>query len=232
VFVLSTGEPTNRHSTKIGGLPYLKRDQPWPTDNVGDPIPFLAQFNFSESQDIVGNVDGDILLVFGHAKPSLGFVLQWTSLSESANLVNEDDIPIPSKVPTFFGTRWRTVNYPDWKITRSDCGSGSVQLDDGRYLNDLYFAYELLAMQISQSGFIPPGGIELNRGEKIICSLSGIAVSTGCPYPLLNQPEPADEVSARRWLVPMSDIEDVDGFGVLFIVRNSSGNYRCAHKNL
>src|SRR4029077_8646441 len=65
VFVMSKGEPENRCATKIGGLTYRPRKLPWPCARPGRPLALIAQFNFTNSVDLVGALPGDLLLVFG-----------------------------------------------------------------------------------------------------------------------------------------------------------------------
>ena len=80
VFIFAVGEPQYPHVTKIGGLPYRPEGKPWPictgapagtASNLveyykprGTPMCFLAQFCFTGSRDIVGELPGDVLLLF------------------------------------------------------------------------------------------------------------------------------------------------------------------------
>ena len=65
IFVHSIGEPGNRYATKIGGLPYRSAGLPWPKTASGRSMALIAQFNFTNSTDIVGKLPGDLRLVFG-----------------------------------------------------------------------------------------------------------------------------------------------------------------------
>ena len=65
VFVWGEGEPKKPYLTKIGGLPYLPKDIPWPKDSDGQPYIFVAQICFVDSKDIVPvPIPGDVLLLF------------------------------------------------------------------------------------------------------------------------------------------------------------------------
>ena len=64
IFIMADGEPNNRHATKIGGLPYRPARMEWPTSLDGTPMSFLAQIDFADSTDLVGELPGDVLLVF------------------------------------------------------------------------------------------------------------------------------------------------------------------------
>jgi hypothetical protein len=58
------GEPAQRFVTKVGGLPYRPADLAWPRAAYRTPLTFLAQFCFRDSQDLVGRLPGDVLLLF------------------------------------------------------------------------------------------------------------------------------------------------------------------------
>jgi len=65
VFVWGEGEPEKPYLTKIGGLPYLPKDIPWPKDADGQPYIFVMQICFADSKDIVSvPVPGEVLLMF------------------------------------------------------------------------------------------------------------------------------------------------------------------------
>ena len=105
VFLLSTGEPDSRSRTKVGGLPYWRRERNWPLSKHGKPLPFLAQFNFTGSRDLVGSTAGDILLIFAHDDLREGCALAWEAIGTCSTLVSDDEIPITNEIPKFFGTR-------------------------------------------------------------------------------------------------------------------------------
>jgi hypothetical protein len=89
VFVMSKGEPENRYATKIGGLPYRPRDLLWPCAPSGRPLAMIAQFNFTNSTDIIGKLPGDLLLVFGDDSDGDGPIellhLEWQRLEAVAS---------------------------------------------------------------------------------------------------------------------------------------------------
>src|SRR5262249_19088597 len=63
-FLFVRGEPAIPFVTKVGGVPYRAAEVPWPAGEDGRPMTFLAQFCFSGSTDLVGELPGDVLLVF------------------------------------------------------------------------------------------------------------------------------------------------------------------------
>ena len=91
---MADGEPQRRDVTKIGGLPYRPTSAKWPTDSTGDPLTFVAQFDFLHSMDIVGNLPGELLLVFAETKydqiESLHF--EWWN-RRAFKLISDRDIP-------------------------------------------------------------------------------------------------------------------------------------------
>jgi hypothetical protein len=64
VFVFGKGKPALRQTTKVSGLPYWPKNRDWPEADEGGPCQFLAQFNFSDSRELVPDLPGEILLIF------------------------------------------------------------------------------------------------------------------------------------------------------------------------
>ena len=233
-FILSVGGSDDRARTKIGGLPFWNRNRAWPTDSKGQPIPFLAQFNFSESLDLFPDADGNVLVVFSHTDPSLGCVAHWEPLSTGNALISSDEIPIANEVHEFTGTRWRTDNFPEWKLKDESISCNSVTLANGIWIRSLYTLFEILGMQIGTGGFLSagPASVPIQDGEEVICSISGLAVAAKRPYRFLNRPEAFSKNAANELFFSLSDIQDCDGFGVLFVLRGPNGDLRCRAKNL
>jgi hypothetical protein len=64
-----SGEPIDRCVTKIGGLPYRPARLAWPKAVDGTPLAFLAQICFGGSRNLVGDLPGDVLVVFVPDEP-------------------------------------------------------------------------------------------------------------------------------------------------------------------
>ena len=62
VFISAQGEPANRATTKMGGLPYWPAREDWPVNEYDSFLTFVGQLCFSDSQDILPPLPGDILL--------------------------------------------------------------------------------------------------------------------------------------------------------------------------
>lgn len=115
VFVWAQGEPKNRALTKIGGLPYWPKDREWPND--GDPMIFVAQFNFADSTDIVSSLPGKLLSVFVKDEEFYGpeyFHFEW--VNEASQLIEETPASGWWSSRPVFGQRYRTWDSPEFGI--------------------------------------------------------------------------------------------------------------------
>jgi hypothetical protein len=64
------GDVSNDLATRIGGRPIVPRGFMWP-EIRGQRACWLCQLSFADSRDIVGDLPGDILLVFAHYESGL-----------------------------------------------------------------------------------------------------------------------------------------------------------------
>jgi len=124
VFVLGLGEGPLRHGTKVGGLPYISKDEKWPISiRTGAPLTFVCQFRFDESTDLVGNLPGDVLLVFcemsDRYQDNIEWNFMWSSVGlHEADLITRNDIPSSNSpecltVPSCYGVRVRYFDLLD-----------------------------------------------------------------------------------------------------------------------
>ncbi len=119
VFVLGKGEPARRDVTKTGGLPCWPRERPWPRTAAGEPMTFIAQFNFFDSLDITGPLPGELLLLFGdqtvpnggyHDDPA-AFAFHWLPAGLD-DLIAAADVPETAwTLAPYYGEILRTVDY-------------------------------------------------------------------------------------------------------------------------
>ena len=89
------GEPRDRHVTKIGGLPYRPARLKWPIDENGTSLSFVAQICFADSHELVGDLPGDVMLIFtaDEDQATSGFMFfEWYPLGIS-RLVEAAQIP-------------------------------------------------------------------------------------------------------------------------------------------
>jgi hypothetical protein len=189
IFVMAEGEPPDRHITKVGGLPYRPSNAKWPLKKDDQPMVFLAQFDFSDSGDITGDLPGDVLLIFADESSgsidSLGF--EWWKLGHS-DLVSAENIPAQTDpIDPCYGHIFRTVSYPDAKRTvpykqqkYPSCRGKPVWSD--------YYLLHYQAMQIGPAPFFIQGDPELPG--RILCTISSVQPDQHRPFPWINHPEP------------------------------------------
>ncbi len=193
VFVMSLGEPSNRWNTKIGGLPYRRRSMPWPTNASGKPLTFIAQFDFSDSRDIVGSIPEDILLIFGDNEQSFlePTYFEWTG-RHNDELIPALEVPPPYiRIAPCFGN-----------IARYECYPTAVKLNDeetlfhGHPIRSAYQIPRLYATQIGSSPFLVHSNISLPG--RILCTLAPVAPDFTRPFPWVNK----EVVSESEQILP------------------------------
>jgi hypothetical protein len=190
VFIMAEGEPPDRHVTKVGGLPYRPADMPWPTTDDGTPLSFLAQIDFSDSKDLVGELPGDVLLAFtpdvdGCIKALL---FEWRHLGLK-DLIPCDQVPEqPWHPDPCYGHICRTVNYPEAQ-RKPELLANEEPLCRGL---EIWSSYRLLQYQATQIGGVP---FFIQQGDdqlpgKMICAISSVQPPRHEPYPWVNRSEP------------------------------------------
>jgi hypothetical protein len=190
VFVMADGEPADGFATKIGGLPYWPADYDWPTGLNGDPLLFLAQFNFGDSQDLVGTLPGDLLLIF--AEDSDGkfepLHFHWQEL-EVASLIRRQDVPYHrcSFAPCY-GHVFRSVSYPTAQLAASAVTQKYPKCR-GKDVRSYDHLPQYHATQIGEAPFLIQRGDDDLPG-RMLCTLSSVNPNTHIPYPFINHPEP------------------------------------------
>jgi|SRR5215467_158836 len=117
VFVWQPGEPPNPAMTKVGGIPYRPRSSAWPRDHAGKPIRFIGQFCFADSQDIMGDLPSDVLLIFGDDDALLSeperLVFEWSSLEIPERILEVPSMPAGEVLTPYHGVIHRTEDWPD-----------------------------------------------------------------------------------------------------------------------
>lgn len=137
IFVLSLGEPDQREQTKIAGLPYWPAGREWPTNADGEPLTFIAQFNFLDSMDITGPLPGEILLIFGDHRrledgewydDPLTLTFLWMDRGDVALIASDDMPPAGWPIQPCYGSIHRSFDLCNH--TDDDHGSGWENEDD------------------------------------------------------------------------------------------------------
>jgi len=128
VCVWSIGEPNDPTVTRIGGAPYRPTDAHWPTGPDGTSMGLLAQFNFTDSLDVLAPIPpeapsqalhGDVLLVFTSgphmyadwdADEPETWALEWHRIVPG---FAPRPAPRVLDITPTFATLHRTVDYPE-----------------------------------------------------------------------------------------------------------------------
>lgn len=189
IFIMADGEPDDRRATKIGGLPFRPANVSWPTDAAGEPMLFLAQFNFTRSQDLTGRLPGDLLLVF--ADDSSGMIEDLQFEWQPKELpVWVDNRSVPRRADGFdpcFGYIYRTLSFPAAETAMSRDDQQHPQCRGKDVWSD-YFLLQWQATQIGRAPFFIQGDPELPG--RLLCTISSVNPNQHQPYPWVNHPDP------------------------------------------
>lgn len=191
VFIMADGEPQDRHVTKVGGLPYRPASLPWPCEADGSPLTFLAQFDFTDSFDIVGDLPGEVLLVFTPDNNEDGPVetlhFEWHSLGMT-ELISANEIPVQRwRFKPCYGYRHRTVSYPQAK-RRPKFDANRYPMCQGREIWSDYHLLQFQAMQIGKAPFFIQREDEQFPG-RMLCTINSVCIDVDTPFPWINHPE-------------------------------------------
>ena len=202
MFVMATGEPPDRATTKFGGLPYRPAGAPWPAMADGAPYLFAFQFRFVESSDILPFLPGDVLLVFLKEEYLVTgeddfIVFEWQRLT-NVPLVTEQECLAP-RWPYFhgYGLRLRSFDFVD--VTQvSEEYTRLAESMGCRLEND--YAQGLLANSAARFGGVKVGGLPAWRSDcdtdsiyaesELLFGFSSIYPMWDLPYPFVNQSQP------------------------------------------
>jgi len=188
IFVMSRGEPENRAATKIGGLPYRPAGTAWPKFKSGAPMALIAQFNFTNSVDIVGKQRGDVLLAFG-GEDEDGLInvahFEWHRLGLT-DLIRSEQMPDDClKILPCYGNRCRVMSYPDAKRKFE----GMHPVVDGKEILSPQFVATLNGTQIGRAPYYVQASDSRLPGRPLCC-ISSVQPAMHGPYPWVNVAEP------------------------------------------
>ena len=219
IFIMAEGEPEDCSVTKIGGLPYRPAEAPWPTDEAGEPMLFLGQFDFTDSYDLTGPLPGDLLLVFGDsAGGAEDLEFEWQP-KRLTSLIDADSVPEhPDAFDPCFGYICRTVGYPQAERV--------TPYDEERYPKcrgkDVWSDYLLPRWQATQIGgapfFIQGDGDELPG--RLLCTINSVQPDKHSPYPWVNHPTPL--LAEGEWRFDDTYLM-IDDMGCIYISIDKKG---------
>ncbi len=113
VYVMAYGPSPRQDITLLGNVPYRPASVPWPvSQTTGRNLTFICQFRVTESKDILGELPGDIVLMFaetpnwGDADPP---IFEWWPLDiPEEDLIEAKNMPVAAfDVPPCYGFRCR-----------------------------------------------------------------------------------------------------------------------------
>ncbi|HEV8575102.1 MAG TPA: DUF1963 domain-containing protein [Dehalococcoidia bacterium] len=116
VFTMVNGEAPTREMTKIGGLPFWPSGRDWPTFITGEPMTFIGQFCFGDSDDLVGLLPGDVLIIFGIDHDSIlgeeesAIHFSWINRGVSELISAEEQHESSWKIAPYYGQIYRTYD--------------------------------------------------------------------------------------------------------------------------
>ena len=182
IFVFGKGEPDDPSITKVGGRPYWPVDREWPANSGGMPCHFLAQFNFGDSIDLVGDdLPGSVLLLLTETPDDWIWEDSHLTFHWLPNDITPDtNLNVPSTLGgagPFYGAIHRSVDYPD---------SFDIAFDLQLRRN-----YNLPLLNGTKIGGLPhfiQDGVETD--SCFLCQLGSIQAAPRVPFPWVNQHDP------------------------------------------
>lgn len=173
---------------------------------------FLAQYRFKESYDIIGELPGDVLLMFVEdvvaalGRPSY-FHFEWYPLGL-------DELVAPAEVPAAswaflncYGVRFRTIDYIDDAKAEPPFRQllGEIGPERPGFCNERVMTLtRLLGMKIGGAPlWLEPDDPEIPRDAgRLLCTLADIVPRWDVSFPWLNHPTPLaiGEVTGSNWL--------------------------------
>lgn len=252
LFVWSKGEPQKPYLTKLGGLPFLPEDRPWPLDrsgkkgNPGKPCVFIGQISFVDSKDIFPvNLPGDVLLIFSDEDycdddPRYGktwapcyqdVFFEWVNVPGtvpwSAEAIQEREYR--SFVTPLYGVIHRSHDYLETENSLADIDDLEKKIKK-EFRSKPDRSYLIPAFSGTKIGGFPhyiQSGPDMGHsywdGATYIGQLTSVQFETGSPFPWCN------------WDASQDDIEEFDplmmgDIGDLYLFLNPQGEVIWKHE--
>jgi len=222
VFIWGLGEPVKREVTKVAGIPYWPANRPWPVSTEGRPMDFVAQINFSDSRDLVGDTPGDILLMFSDGE----CYNHWMPDDEGAvvfHWVNSSDAPLiePDKVPE---RRWDII--PCYGVIHRTFDFVDVLKASELIENGFYSPHRLAVIEGTKIGGVPHWiQDEAKLPGRYLCTLGSVAPDDPraggkkVPAPFVNR----EKAFGIRDIPPPYDFLTWGDVGSVYIFMDESG---------
>lgn len=217
LFVWGTGTPPDRRLTRVGGVPWLPKRIPWPVID-GVVLSFLCQFDFRDSLDLVGELPGDLLLVFVADENTclrsdigrMRFV--WVTAAETDVIETAPKPTRPFKHVCAWGVRHRSADMPN----RWTC---AYEIPDER----LWMLPVLWGTKI--------GGVPYNSQQNLravpagyLCQLVSIQPSSRTQWPWVDREQSLDEGSRKGGIGADENCLMIGDMGELTLFLRSDGS--------
>ena len=219
-FVFAQGEPDKRHVTKVGGLPYWPAEKPWPSNADGNPFWFLAQFNFSDSLDLLPDLPGNLLTILTEDEDSWLWDNQETVHFEWQTVTDQDQITL-EQLPTFereyeyfdcYAVIHRTADYPESVETANELEIGQ--------------SYNLAVLNATKIGGAP-NFIQGDPGipGTFLAQLASLQPEPDVPFPWVNRKEAYDLSFGEGGIYGNQQM--IGDMGSLYLFLQDDGSIRC-----
>ncbi|MEN9361833.1 MAG: hypothetical protein RL095_3368 [Verrucomicrobiota bacterium] len=180
LFIWAKGEARHPAATKMGGRPYWPKGRPWPQDENGNALFFLAQINFRDSMDLIGRkLPGDLLVITSREEIDFSWSdddvsWHWVSTDDEPDLDLEVDSAIGDRGP-IHGLIHRIQDYPE--------------ADDSQLYDVVKEHWHLPVIHGTKIGGRAHSiqGDNQERDEILLCQLSSIELALDVPYPFANE---------------------------------------------
>lgn len=219
LFVWGQGEPKDRTLTKVGGLPYWEAETPWP-ERGGKPLIFLGQFNFKDSVDLVGDLPGEILLLFTDDGFTWmrggrgGLQVEWMRIG-TKRLTVDRLVPKPPE-PFFkgYGVIHRAADHPGM-VAAMTGAPGAPGVGHPGYLPVLHG---------TKIGGVPSSPrVKVPNGGRFLAQLATIQAAAAVDYPWVNRPRPLGTTADAGGIHGETNVLRIGEAGTLFLFLKADG---------
>lgn len=213
VFVWGCDAAPHPATTRLGGVPCLPRSMTWPGRD-GVAATFWAQLSFLDSKDLVGQLPGDILLVFKHYVEGITswdrrmYEFVWVDWDQAAARWQPREVPLGGldAEAGLHGHRIRTSDHPGLLHTdREACANGLHVLT----------ATKIGGVPSDQQGIHPP---TVPATWRFLGQLVSTWPVEGVAHPAIGHPEPVQLGSAT-----FDRLRSGPGSGVLCLYLDEAG---------
>lgn len=201
LFVWGTGKPPDRRLTRVGGSPWLPKRIPWP--DIDGVVPsFLCQFDFRDSRDLVGELPGDLLLVFVAEEDAMlsadagRMRFLWVSATET-EVIGPRAVPRPThpfEHVHAWGVRHRSVDVPRkwdraYAVAENSTGNDALCM--------------LPVLWGTKIGGVPYDSQSNRRAvpRGYLCQLVSIQPSADTPWPWADRRKPLESSSGNELMI-------------------------------